>query len=256
MIKKPTFLNQNRPLITCMILAADHSSAMRTIRDAQYDGCDAYGMQLDVMKKEFRTDDNIKPVFREMGNKPIYVTNYRNGQNQGDSDEECVEGLFRMLHLGATLIDVMGDFYCPDPIQMTFDAVAVEKQKETIRRLHDEGAEVLMSSHVMKFLPGDEVLRLVTAQQERGADIAKIVTAANSEEEEFENLRTAERLKHELDIPYLFLAGGSHNKLLRQLGPFLGCCMWLTVQHHDPLAAQVQPTLRSIRAIADNFDNY
>ncbi len=46
------------------------------------------------------------------------------------------------------------------------------------------GAEVLMSSHTFKFMKTDEVLRIVTAQQERGADVAKIVTAANSEEGE------------------------------------------------------------------------
>ena len=69
------------------------------------------------------------------------------------------------------------------------------------------GAEVLMSSHTFKFMKTDEVLRIVTAQQERGADVAKIVTAANSEEEELENLRTAEKLKYELDIP-LPLPGG------------------------------------------------
>ncbi|MCI6842502.1 MAG: type I 3-dehydroquinate dehydratase [Eubacteriales bacterium] len=256
MKRKPTFLNQNKPLITCMIQADNPTDAIHTIREAQFEGADAYGFQMEVLKKEFRTEEQVKGIFREMGGKPIYVTNYRNNQNQGDSDDECVKGLEFLIKCGATLADVMGDFFAPDPLQITYDAAAVEKQKDTIKRLHDMGAEVLMSSHTFKFMKTDEVLRIVTAQQERGADVAKIVTAANSEEEELENLRTAEKLKYELDIPYLFLAGGSHNKLLRQLGPFLGEVMWLTVQSYDRYATTVQPKLSAIRSIADHFDTY
>lgn len=255
-MRKPTFLNQNKPLITCMIQAVNPGDTIRTIRDAQYEGADAYGFQMEVFKKEFRTEEQLKNIFAEMGGKPIYVTNYRNNQNQGDSDDECVKGLEFLVKCGATLADVMGDFFAPDPLQITYDAAAVEKQKDTVKRLHDMGAEVLMSSHTFKFMKTDEVLKIASAQQERGADIAKIVTAANSEEEELENLRTAEKLKYELDIPYLFLACGTHNKLLRQLGPFLGVTMWLTVLSHDKYATPAQPKLSAIRNLADHFDTY
>ena len=111
-----------------------------------------------------------------------------------------------------------------------------------------------MSSHTMKFMTSDEVLKIATAHRDRGADISKIVTAANSEDEELENLRTIERLRRELDIPFLFLCGGSHTKLVRTIGPYLGACMWLTVQRHDKLSTNAQPVLRAIRTIADNFD--
>ncbi len=255
-MRKPTFLNQNKPLVTCMIQADNPTDAIHTIRDAQYEGADAYGFQMEVFKKDFRTEEQLKSIFTEMGGKPIYVTNYRWSVNLGDSDDDCVKGLEFLIKCGATMADVMGDFFAPDPLQITYDAVAVEKQKDTVKRLHDMGAEVLMSSHTFKFMKTDEVLKIVTAQQERGADVAKIVTAANSEEEELENLRTAEKLKHELDIPYLFLACGTHNKLLRQLGPFLGEVMWLTVQAHDKYATPAQPKLSAIRSIADHFDTY
>jgi 3-dehydroquinate dehydratase len=254
MIHKPTFLNQNRPLITCMIQADNPNTAVKTVRNAMFDGCDAFGFQMEVMQKQFRTEDKIKSIFREMGQKPIYVTNYRNGRNTGDSDDTLIDGLLWLIKCGATLADIMADFYSPDPIQFTTDAVAVEKQKDAVKRVHDAGGEVLMSSHTLKFMNSDEVLRIATGHRDRGADISKIVTAANSEEEELENLRTTERLRRELDIPFLFLSIGSHVKLHRTIGPFLGSCMWLTVQSHDSYSTNAQPVCRAIRAIADNFD--
>ena len=253
---KPTFLNQNKPLITAMIQESDLSVVMRRIRKARFDGADAFGFQLEDLDKKYRSEDNLKAIFSAMGSCPAYVTNYRYCMNQGDTDEECVKGLETMVKCGATLVDVMGDLYNPHPIQLTEDAGAVSRQIDTIKKFHDMGAEVLMSSHVMKFIDGDEVLRIAEAQMKRGADISKIVTAADSEAEEIENLRTVERLKRELEIPFLFLAGGSHNKILRQIGPFLGEVMWLTVIENDEYSTVTQPLLSSIRAIADNFDRY
>lgn len=70
MKRKPTFLNQNKPLITCMIQADNPTDAIHTIREAQFEGADAYGFQMEVLKKEFRTEEQVKGIFREMGGKP------------------------------------------------------------------------------------------------------------------------------------------------------------------------------------------
>ena len=110
-----------------------------------------------------------------------------------------------------------------------------------------------MSSHVLKFTPAEEVLRIARAHEARGADISKIVTAAETEDEELENLRITALLRRELHIPFLFLSGGSHCKLHRQIGPTLGSCMWLTVHHYDNYATRSQPILHAVRAIADHL---
>ena len=60
-------------------------------------------------------------------------------------------------------------------------------------------------------------------------------------------------LKKELDIPFLFLCGGSHCQLVRTIGPMLGCCMWLTVHEQTNTSTFAQPNTRAIRTIADNF---
>ena len=102
----------------------------------------------------------------------------------------------------------MGDMFCRYEFGMTYDENAVNEQKKLIRQIHDKGKSVLMSAHVPRFLSAEEVIQMAAAQQARGADIAKIVTVAETETEEMGNLRITALLKHELDIPYLFLGEG------------------------------------------------
>ena len=88
----------------------------------------------------------------------------------------------------------------------------------------------------------------------RGADICKIVTAANTVEEEIENLRIANMLKKELGIPFLYLAGGENHTILRRLGTKLGACMALCVVEHDECATKAQPLLSHMKKIRDELE--
>ena len=111
-----------------------------------------------------------------------------------------------------------------------------------------------MSAHTNCYLPGEKVLELALEQKRRGADIIKIVTAANSDEEQMENLRITTLLKKELGAPFLFLSGGTHAKIHRMVGPQLGCVTYLAVQTHDERAVSTQPTIRAAKAVRDHFD--
>ncbi len=254
MNQKTTFLHQNKPLITCMVQSETPAYMETLIRNAAFDGCDAYGFQYERLDTQYHNAETVRSLFDMMGRKPIYATNYRICTNEGKSDEELAEGMLWLLEQGATLIDVIGDLYCPTQYEITQDAEAIKKQMKLIDTIHERGGEVLMSSHTLTFMSTEEVLSIARAHQARGADISKIVTAANTEEEEMENLKTTEVLRRELEIPFLFLSGGTHTKLHRTIGPFLGACMWLTVQNHDHISTRQQPVCRAIRAIADHFD--
>lgn len=254
MKQKLTFLHQNKPLITTQVQASNPDDLLRLVRIASQQGCDAYGVQMEQMEEQYRTEEALRPVFDEMARKPIYATNYRCAKNAGKSDEELVKGYMWLLDMGATLIDVLGDLYSPAQYEITYDAVAIEKQKALIETIHARGGEVLMSSHTFTFMTAEEVLKIAMEHRARGADISKIVTAANTEEEELENLKTTALLRRELDIPFLFLSVGTHVKLHRTIGPAFGSCMWLTVAEYDALATRAQPLLRSIRSIADSME--
>lgn len=112
---------------------------------------------------------------------------------------------------------------------------------------------MLMSSHILKFTPADRVLEVALEQKRRGADIIKIVTGADSMEEQIENLRITNLLKRELGAPFLFLSGGECS-IHRRLGFKLGTCMTLCVYEHDTISTVTQPLLSTMKKVRDEID--
>ena len=251
---KPTFLHHSKPLVTNMIQVTNPEECIIEAKNALYDGADAFGFQICRFDTQYRNQETYQRMFYAMAQRPIYITNYRQGFNEKLTDEECMEGLLEGLEAGATLGDIMGDTFDPSPMELTKNPTAIENQKRLIDKIHNMGKEVLMSSHVLKFIPAEQVLEIAHAHQERGADIVKIVTGASCPEEEIENLRITNLLKKELKVPFLFLSGGTHYKLHRMVGPMLGSVMYLCVQQHTPLSTKTQPILRSVRYMVDHMD--
>ena len=251
---KATFLQYNKPLLTAMVQESTPDAAIETIMNSHYDGADAFGIQLECLEREYRTLENLQRIFSFCMNKPIYITSYRNDNSKGMTDEECVELLLLGCEAGATLCDVMGDLFDPQPHELTRDPEAVRKQKELIDKIHAMGAEVLISSHTHKFMDEEEVVEYAYTQKERGADVVKIVTAAETREQLEADMNIICRLKRELgDHKFLFLGSGMYSRPLRQLGPVFGCCMYLCVQRYKPRYSKNQPILSSMKAIRDNI---
>ena len=256
---KPTFLNQTRPLITGMVLKSDPDSIRYVIKNSIYDGADCLGIQLECLKRKYKTEENYRKIFSACAGHPIYITNYRGNENKGYSDEELTEELLDALSCGATLGDVMGSSFDSESgmgigLELSMKQDAIDKQMKLIDKIHAMGKEALMSSHVLKFTPAEIVLEIALEQQRRGADIVKIVTAANSDEEQMKNLRITALMKKELKVPFLFLSSGTHSKIHRMIGAQLGCVTYLAVREHDEHAVLTQPTIRAAKAVRDNFD--
>jgi len=256
---KTSFLNQNRPLITGMVLKDNPDSIRFAVKNSIFDGADCLGIQFECLKKEYKTEENYKKIIAACSGHPIYVTNYRAGCNKGLSDEELADDLIKILSCGATLADVPASLFDLESgmgigLELSMKQDAIDKQMNLIDQLHHLGKEVLMSSHILKFTPAETVLEVAFEQQRRGADIVKIVTAANSNEEQMENLRITTLLKKELKVPFLFLSGGTHSKIHRMIGPQLGCITYLAVREHDERAVPTQPTIKAAKAVRDNFD--
>ncbi len=251
-LMKPTFLKFDRPILTTMVQADNPGRIEELIDKSLPEGAEAFGMQFCRMKPEYRNKDTYKRLFLYAKEKPVYVTNYRYDNNEGKTDDELAEGLTELAECGATLCDVMGDLFDRQPDEVAVNEDAIKKQMELIDKLHEKGAEVLMSSHVLKFTPAERVLEIALEHQRRGADICKIVTGAETMEEQIENLRIVNMLKENLEVPFLFLAGGEC-RILRRIGGELGCCMYLCVYEYDELATSSQPLLKNIKAIRDNM---
>lgn len=248
---KATFANYEKPTLALMFSPETLDSAQETMARAIREGVEGFCILMQALQPEFHNEEVYRKIVAAAQGLPVYMAYYRNVSNEGKPDEVLAEELLKMAECGATLCDVMGDIYDQQPGELTTDPVAVEKQKALINKLHAAGAEVLMSSHVLKFTPAERVLEIALAHQQRGADIAKIVTHADTMEQQLENLRITNLLKKELKIPFLFLSGGEC-KLHRRIGAMLGCCMYLCVL--DEADPPVQPQLQKARAVRDSYD--
>ncbi len=250
-MSKRTFLKCEKPLLVCMVQADNPARIKELIDRSLPEGAEAFGMQFCKMKEEYRNRDTYKALFDLVAPLPVYVTNYRRyGENAGKSDDVLAAELLELAECGATLCDVMGDFFDPCEGELSMDAAAIQKQTALIDALHARGAEVLMSSHVLKFTPAERVLEIAREHERRGADICKIVTGAENMEQQIENLRIITLLKENLKIPFLFLTGGECH-ISRRLGGTLGNCMSLCVYEYDELATPSQPLLADMKLIRD-----
>jgi len=248
-LKKASFLNCEKPLLTCMVQAKTPDRIKELIRVSVPEGAEAFGMQFCKLQEEYRTPEVYRDLLAFASPYPVYVTNYRNHvSNVGKNDDVLAAELLELAECGATLCDVMGDYFDPCEGELTVNEEAVQKQMRFINELHKRGAEVLMSSHVLKFTPAERVLEIALEHQRRGVDICKIVVKEETVEQQIENLRILALLKERLDIPVLFLAGGK-SYLSRRIGGALGNCMILCVHEYDELATKSQPLLKDMKQI-------
>ena len=252
-MRKATFLEYDKPLLCAVVQDRSPQEMNVTINNSLYDGAEAFCIQLEILKPEYRNEQTLKEIFSACRGLPIYITSYRKYFSEHLTDDDCAELLLLGAKCGATLCDVPGDFYCPEPHELTEDIAAIAKQKKLIERIHALGCEVLMSSHLHGFYDEKEVNRIALAQRERGADVVKIVNFATTEEEFLQNVQICTRLKRVLNCPYLYLASGEYGRFIRQTGGKLGCCMYLGVERYHTGSFVEQPILRSLKVIRDNM---
>ena len=252
-MNKQTFFNNDKATLTVMV-QADNPDRIKELMDKSVsEGAEAFGIQFEQMESRYRNKENYKELFNHANDRLTYVTNYRYSKNEGKSDEQLAEELLELADNGADLCDVMGDCFDKQPDEVAVDETAINKQIELINRIHEKGARVLMSSHVMKYTPAERVLEIALEHQRRGADICKIVVGADNMEQQLENLKIINLLKEKLDIPFLFLSAGECS-ILRRIGGEIGCCMYLCVYEYDSFATPQQPLLKNIKLIRDNMD--
>lgn len=247
-IMKPTFLNSQKPIITLMVLESTPEDAISVINKGLRNGADAFGIQLELLRREYRNLDNLKRIFAACGGKPIYITSYRNQQSEGYTDQECMDFLLLGCKAGATLCDIMADMYDPQPNEITYDEEAVRKQIKIADEIHKMGGEVLFLTHTHKFFDSDTILKIALAQKERGADVVKIVSVAENDDELEVSFNNIKLLKKELGTtPFLYLVNGAKHKPIRENGCDYGVCMYLCVNEHRTPYSTEQPLISRIK---------
>lgn len=242
-------------LLTCSLREITPEDNINTIRNAIYDGAEAFMIHLEKLDEAYHNEEDLKRIFNYAGDKPVISVNYRTSKRPGKTDEALLEGQKIAVKAGAGVVDIVGDLFCPGKDEITCDENAILKQKEMIEEIHKLGGKVMLSSHTFRFLTMEETIAHCKALESRGADWVKIAVTANSMEELNEVNHTTAELQKQMKIPFFHCCMGQYGKLHRVYSGLLGSKIVLCVQNYNANSnPKEQPLLRSTKAVIDNLD--
>ncbi len=255
-MNRPSFVNQEKPFIVCVLSDKDPNSTLATIRNAECDGANAFDLHLRCLERQYLNKTDLSNIIMS-SYKPMMMIFYRKGPlawTQNISDEDREEAFMLSLECGASACDVMADFYDPSYDEISRKPEIITRQRNLIENIHKKGGEVIMSSHTWREMSCDEVVSHMVELEKRDADMVKIATVANSEAQLIESMKTTIALKSELKVPFIHIVMGQYGKMHRFVGPMLGSSLVFCVQNYTPEGHKEQPLVRSAKAVFENLD--
>lgn len=249
---KLSFINQSTPVITGILAGQTPAELIAGARNCEFEGANGIAVSLEDLRPEFRNQDSLKSVIGAV-DLPFMFLFYRYDRWQNLDDEARQEVLLMAASAGASIIDVMGDLYDPSPMELTHNPEAIYRQKHLIDRIHSKGADVVISSHLQCSRTTEQVVEHLKEVELRGADVVKIVTTVDTEEELTEAFKTTMALKHELKTPFIHLCNGKYSRPHRFMCPALGTSILFAVSHYEPCYGMGQPTIRAMKTVLENL---
>ena len=251
---KKRFTTLPKPVVTCIFAPPSVEEAMATMRNGEFAGADAFAIHL-RMDKALLTRENFARIAQATA-KPVMFLLYRGdaaGWPAPASDEERVELLKMAIRAGGAAVDFPADTFDPSPREISRNPAAIDRQRRAIDEVHALGGEVVMSSHMAEPLSTGEVLEHMLSIEKRGADFAKIVTTADTEEQYVEAVNTTLALRRELHVPFIHLIGGKFALAHRFLAPKLGCAVTFCVERYSANFVTSQPPVQNMKSVLRNF---
>ena len=267
----------------CAVLGLEDSTPdaiLTTLVKAEYEGADAFTLELQGVEETYRNPEALKPVFQNT-TKPIFTAN-RRYQLRGsefvysESEEESrTRTQLDLIEVGSMGFDMEFDTFDPYPgpsmltedgkrysydreslpREVTTNPNAVERQMEVIEEAHRGGGDVMLSTHALTRLTPEGALWIGRLAEERGADAVKIVQFCANYEDVVECLSSTVLLKRKLGIPYVMMAMAEYGKLTRPIAPLLGSMLVFARLDYKPGSFLDQPPVRAMRAVLDNIDH-
>ena len=251
---KRSFVNRQQTAVSLLYRPQSAALAVAGARTAESNGADGIAIEISHLPLEERSCDIFRGIINCV-HLPFMFINYRKDKFLGADDEARQVNLLNAAEAGADVIDVMGDLYAPAPRELTFDTQAIARQKKLIDEIHARGAYALMSSHATgEFVPPEDVLEMMKFQSSRGADLLKVVTKVDTEDEFLESVRTLMLLHKEIEKPFIYLAGGKFGRMIRYMGPKFGVAVEFAVNDYEADGVYNQPTIHSFRQVLDHLN--
>lgn len=256
------------PALAGVVREKTTKEAIAEIVNCTYDGADIIDLHLSMLEDR----DCVGKVVAS-SRIPILALNYNltyTGGNAGFDEDERIQTLLNAVEAGAAGIDMQGySFHLPskssfcgedkysftkgNPKEIVTDSTVIDRQCEIIERVHEMGAEVLLSCHPGIPMDSRQVVDLALFLEKRNPDIIKIVTVATNEDELIESFKTMSLLKREVKTTISYHASGKGGALSRIVNPMLGGHMIFCVDRFKASSTVEQLDLKTTRAIIDGM---
>ncbi len=243
---RPSFAFGPSPMIVGVIKQRTVRDAIAEIKNGEVRGARGFDLHLATLDEEFRNVESISQIVKAT-DKPILALNYNNGffGDLGMDEEERTALLMTAVDAGVSAVDLQGysfdteakggfvdDAHIPEgfeflaakkPREVALKPEIIEKQKKFIDEAHAKGAEVLISMHFGVHLSFEELKAVATfAHDVKGADIIKMVTPCETDEQLAECISSTILLKRDLSFPFSYHANGKKGMKSRMICPMLG----------------------------------
>lgn len=258
------------PVLAGVIREKTQAAAIAEMKNCMYDGAGMIDLHMSCLDS---TDVETLRKIIHSTKLPILALNYNHTfewEDAGYSEEERIESFLRAVEAGAAGVDIQGytfdvkskngfcgedkySFTKGNPKEIVTDTSIISKQCEFIEKVHERGAEVLLSCHPGIPMNTSQVVELALFLEKRNPDIIKIVTAATNEDELLESFKTMLQLKKEVKTPVSYHTNGAAGSLSRIINPILGGHMIFCVDRFSASSTMEQLDLRTARAAVDNI---
>ena len=256
---RPSFANHDATLIVSVVKGKTVNEVKGAIKNGSVNGAMAFDFHLSPLPKSEITTEKLKPLF-DFTDKPVLALHYNQDYSlntMNDSDDERAREFLIAVDAGAAGVDMQGYTFEPDrntkasltvgnpesdmsfvsacPNEVSLNPETIARQKEFISRVHDKGAEVLLSTHTGCFLDCTQVTDLLDFIHERKPDVIKLVTGeCNTDEQLAEYLKTMIHIKNRYsDTKIHYHANGAMTKYTRMIGPLLGSYIMFCVDRFN-----------------------
>ncbi|MEM3046694.1 MAG: type I 3-dehydroquinate dehydratase [Candidatus Bathyarchaeia archaeon] len=267
----------NRPFICAVITDANVDACIRTMKLAEFDGADAFELDLHVLQPYPPSKQDVKDIVG-CTSKPTFTVNRRVG-GRPQSEDERVKMQLDAFDAGTVGFDTELDTFDPCtqwdaaktkhqmehlqgisldpdvmPLEVSYDPEAERKQMRLIDDLHARGGEVMLSTHILVRMKPEGALRVGRLMEKRGADLAKIVGRTRDMGDLLDVLACNLALKKELKIPFNMMSHGQPSALGRVLYPMFGSSWVYCQQTFVPGGFHYQPLVKTMRYILQHVD--
>ena len=258
------------PAIAGVVREKTVRAAIAQIKNCVYDGADMIDLHMSCLDNS--DVESLQKIISST-KLPVLALNYNNTYDWGYaglSEEEREQSFLRAVEAGAAGVDIQGyTFHKPsqkgfcgedkysftkgNPKEVVTDEAVIEKQCRLIERVHDMGAEVLLSCHPGIPMNCEQVVELAHFLEKRSPDIIKIVTRAENQEDLAESFKTMVALKREIKTPVSYHAAGAAGMLSRIINPALGGQIAFCVSGYTESSTMEQLDLKTARSAVENM---